>query len=100
VYLHQPWTAFEWAEDKRLGNIHDHGVDFRLAALVFMAPVVEAEDRRDDYGEVRYRALGRVGEEYFVVAYTWRGPNRRIISAWKVDENGKRRYEAVLAGRT
>jgi hypothetical protein len=92
--------GFEWDEDKRRRNLEDHGVDFRLAALVFIAPVVEAEDKRDDYGEARYRALGRVGDEYFVVAYTWRGTNRRIISAWKVDENGKRRYKAVLAGRT
>ena len=92
--------GFEWDEGKRQGNIEDHGVDFRLAALVFLPPVVEAEDKRDDYGEIRYRVLGRVGDEYFVVAYTWRGRNRRIISAWKVDENGKRRYEAVLVGRT
>jgi uncharacterized DUF497 family protein len=92
--------GFEWDEDKRQRNLRDHGVDFRLAALVFLGPVLEAEDQREDYGETRYRALGRVEDEYFVLAYTWRGPNRRVISAWKVDEDGKRRYEAVLAGRT
>ena len=88
-----------WDEDKRQHNIQDHGVDFRLAALIFKGWVLEAEDERDDYGESRYRALGRVGDEYLVVAYTWRGANRRIISAWKVDEQSKRRYEAVLGTR-
>jgi uncharacterized DUF497 family protein len=91
--------GFERDEDKRQRNIEDHGVDFRLAALIFKSPVLEAEDERDDYGESRYRALGRVGDEYFVVAYTWRGAKRRTISAWKVDEHGKKRYEAVLAER-
>jgi hypothetical protein len=91
--------GFEWDEDKRQRNIQEHGVDFRLAALIFKNPVIEAEDERDDYGEVRYRALGHVGDAYFVVAYTWRGSNRRIISAWKVNEDGQRRYQAVLAGR-
>jgi hypothetical protein len=91
--------GFEWDEDKRQRNIEDHGVDFRLAVLIFRDRVLEAEDERNDYREIRYRALGRVGDEYFVVAYTWRGANRRIISAWKVGERGKRRYQAVFAGR-
>jgi uncharacterized protein len=91
--------GFEWDEDKRQRNIEDRGVDFRFAALIFKDLVLEAEDERDDYDETRYRALGHVGHEYFVVAYTWRGANRRIISAWKVDEHGKKRYEAVLAER-
>ena len=92
--------GFEWNEDKRQRNIEDHGVDFRLAALIFKGPVLDADDERDDYGETRYRALGRVGDEYLVLACTWGGANRRIISAWKVDEHGKKRYQTVLAGRT
>jgi len=92
-------AGFEWDEDKRRRNIEDHGVDFRLAALIFNNPVVEARDERDDYGEVRYRALGHIGEEYFLVAFAWRGENRRIISAWKVGNDGKRRYQAILARR-
>ena len=92
-------TGFEWDEDKRRRNIEDHGVDFRLAALIFNSPVIEARDERDDYGEPRYWALGHVGDEYFLVAFTWRGEVRRIISAWKVGNDGKKRYQAVLARR-
>ncbi len=88
--------AFEWDEAKRLSNIEDHGVDFRLAAAIFETPVIEAIDERMEYGEQRYRAIGHFGSEYFVVAYTWRGENRRIISAWKVDDDGARRYSAIL----
>ena len=90
-------SGIEWNEKKRLINLAEHGVDFADAALMFRNPVLEAEDRRADYGERRMRALGHTGDDYFLVAYTWRGRNRRIISAWKVDENGKRRYQAILA---
>lgn len=89
----------EWDEPKRRGNLADHGVDFGDAALIFLGPVVEAEDTRADYGERRFRALGQAGGDYFMVAYTWRGDRRRIISAWRVDDDGRRRYEAALAGK-
>jgi uncharacterized DUF497 family protein len=89
---------FEWDEAKRLRNLALHGVDFEDAALIFASPILEAEDRRETYGERRFRALGEVGGEFFLVAYTWRGTARRIISAWRVDDDGRRRYAAILAG--
>jgi len=92
--------GFEWDEEKRQRNLTDHGVDFRLAARIFQGTVIEAEDRRAGYEELRYRALGHVNDEYFVVAYTWRGENRRLISAWRVGPDGRRRYEALLSRRT
>jgi uncharacterized DUF497 family protein len=66
---------FDWNEGKRLSNLKDHGVDFRDAALIFEGPVIVKEDTRKDYSEQRFRALGRVDDEYYMVAYTWRGPN-------------------------
>jgi uncharacterized DUF497 family protein len=87
---------FEWDEAKRRRNIVERGVDFRLVTRIFEGRTVEAADDRRDYGEARYRALGRVGDEFFLVVYTWRGPVRRIISAWKVSEDGQRRYQALL----
>ena len=87
---------FDWDRKKRLENIETHGVDFLRAARIFKNPVVESNDERKEYGEVRIRALGHDEEEYFVVVYTWRGAKRRLISAWKVGEDGKRRYRAIL----
>ncbi len=77
--------SLEWDESKRRRNLDAHGVDFKDAALIFEGIVLEAEDNRGDYGEPRFRALGRVGDDYLMVAYTWRGQARRIISAWRVD---------------
>ena len=90
----------EWDENKRLSNLEDHGVDFRDAALIFLHPAIEAEDTRSEYGERRFRALGHIEGDYFMVACTWRGTIRRIISAWKVDDDGKRRYTAILSGNS
>jgi uncharacterized DUF497 family protein len=69
------------------------------AALIFENAVFEAVDPREDYGEIRYRALGHSGDNYFMVAYAKRGENRGLISAWRVGENGKPRYQRVLARR-
>jgi uncharacterized DUF497 family protein len=88
---------FAWDEAKRLRNIERRGVDFKDAALIFEGPVIAKEDTREDYGERRFRALGKVDDEYYIVAYTLRESICWIISAWKVGENGKRRYEEILS---
>jgi uncharacterized DUF497 family protein len=90
------WTL-GWHESKRLKNLKDRGVDFRDAGLVFENPVILKADTRNDYREERLRALGKVEDEYYMIAYTWRGPILWIISAWKVGNLGKRRYEKILS---
>lgn len=90
---------FEWDEAKRISNLDTHGVDFKIAALIFAGLVLEAEDERHDYGETRIRALGQAGADVFMVVYTWRGCVRRIISAWRVNDEGRNRYQPILAGR-
>lgn len=89
---------FSWDESKRLENLKKHGVDFQDAALIFENAVLEEQDRRRDYREERWRALGHVDEDYFMVVYTWRDSARRIISAWRVNDDGKQRYTALLTG--
>ena len=88
---------FEWDENKRLENIRKHEIDFVDAALIFDGPTVENVDTREDYGEIRWRALGQIGNMWLLVAYTIRGDARRIISAWKVDDDGAKRYSKLLS---
>lgn len=71
----------EWDGPRRLNDLEDHGVDFKDIALIFERILLEAEDKRSDHGEPRFRALGRVGDNYFMVAFTWRGEARRISNA-------------------
>ena len=63
---------FEWDEGKAARNLAKHGVSFLTAAAVFANEIVERIDDREDYGEVRFVALGRVDTTIYRVAYTWR----------------------------
>jgi uncharacterized DUF497 family protein len=90
----------EWDEAKRRANIAKHGVDFALIAEIFEGDYVEAQDSRFIVREPRYIALGEFEGKSYIVAYTWRGEERRFISAWEVGRRGKRRYQALFARRT
>ena len=51
------------------------------------------QDRRRDYGEYRYRLLGRIDGRAYVVVYTVRGSAIRIISARKANRKEVAEYE-------
>lgn len=66
----EPELEFEWDEAKARSNLDKHGVSFLTAAAVFRNERLERIDDREDYGEVRWLALGRVEMEIYRVAYT------------------------------
>jgi uncharacterized DUF497 family protein len=86
--------AFEWNEDNRKDHLVKHGVDFRRMTALFDGPTLETVDNRFNYGETRINALGEIEGRVYAVAYTWRGPNRRIISARKANDREQRKYHA------
>lgn len=89
---------FEWDEAKRQANIAKHGIDFADVREVFGGHVVETEDMRRDYGEQRYRVVGKLGGQVVQIAFTWRDGRRRIISARRAGRNDRRAYYASIAG--
>ena len=73
---------FEWDEEKARTNLAKHRVSFLTAAEIFANEILERIDDREDYGEIRFIALGRVDTEVYRVVFTWRSENFiRIISA-------------------
>lgn len=78
--LNKP-ILFEWDENKSARNLLERGFDFEFATAIFDGPVVEEEDRRHNYGEQRFTAIGQIEGRFFLVVYTRRGERRRIISA-------------------
>jgi uncharacterized DUF497 family protein len=86
--------AFEWNEDNRKDHLVNHGVDFRRMTALFDGPTTETVDDRQDYRETRVNALGEIEGRVFVVTYTWRGPNRRIISPRKANARERKKYYA------
>ena len=93
--------AFEWDERKARANLRKHLVSFLTAAAVFENEMLERVDDREDYGEVRWIALGRVDAEVYRVVYTWRGEDViRIISAQKASRDEREIYHRAVLGRT
>lgn len=90
---------FEWDERKRTANLAKHGIDFVRAARIFQNPILERLDDRADYGEERRIALGHWEENVLIVVYTWRGENRRIISAWKAGKDEQEYYQNLVRGQ-
>lgn len=84
---------FEWDQDKADRNWAQHRVTFFTAAAIFANEILERVDDREDYGEVRWIALGRVDAEVFRVVFTWRGDRLiRIISAQKASRDEREIY--------
>jgi uncharacterized DUF497 family protein len=85
--------VFEWDEEKAALNLAKHGVSFLRAAEIFVNEMLEKIDDREDYGELRFIALGRVETEVYRVVYTWRGEGVvRLISAQKANKNERETY--------
>ena len=63
------------------------------AAGIFAHEIVERIDDRENYGELRFIALGRVETEVYRVVYTWRGEGLiRIITAQKAGRHERETY--------
>jgi uncharacterized protein len=89
---------FEWDEAKRLTNIEKHGIDFADVEQAFAGSFIETEDLRRDYGEKRFRVVGRLGNHIVQITYTRRGDRRRIVSARRAGRNERRAYHAHYSG--
>jgi uncharacterized DUF497 family protein len=80
--------------EKNQRNIVERGLSFdEVANLDWNAAYILKDDRRD-YGEDRYRVLGRIGERLFAVVFTPRGDEIRVISFRRAN-----RREEVLYDR-
>jgi uncharacterized DUF497 family protein len=87
-------VKYEWDA----ANLTKHGIDFEDAIAIFDGPVLEKVDKRIDYGEERFAAVGIAhGLELFVV-YTWRGRNRRLISARRASRDERKPYYQAVTG--
>ena len=85
-------NMFEWDEAKRRANLDKHGIDFKDAKLIFDGDIVVMEDRRCDYNEPRFVALGLLYGRVIVVIYIERGEIVRLISARKASRNEEITY--------
>ena len=70
--------TYEWDEAKSRANLAKHTVSFEEIELFDWNTAVYRASDRDS--ESRTAAIGYIGSILFLVVYTSRGDNRRIIS--------------------
>jgi uncharacterized protein len=84
---------FGWDETKRESNLAKHGLDFADVCPAFLDTTkVIVEDRRADYGEVRYNMLAKLHGRICNVTFTERGAVIWLISARKANQREQTRY--------
>ena len=82
---------YKWGEPKRASNIKKHGVDFAAAeGFDWETALVAYDGWYDD--EDRWIAIGFIGIMVYVMVYTERGNNVRIISLRKATPNEEKYY--------
>lgn len=84
---------FDWDETKNQTNILKHGIDFLDVIEMFDQPMLTFLDRRVEYGEERWVAIGALKSAFAVVVYTERlGDVIRLISARRATRKEAKRY--------
>lgn len=81
---------------KRARTLKERGLDFEDARIVFAGRVATVEDRRFDYGEMRYSTYGYLGDRLVNVVWTPRPGSRRIISMRYCHEKETKAFKARL----
>ena len=83
---------FAFDPNKDAANIAAHGLSLSEFEGFDAEPVVVVDDRFD-YGEVRYRAYGRIEGKGHCLVYAVRDGTIRPISFRRAHEKEMRRYE-------
>jgi uncharacterized DUF497 family protein len=78
---------------KNARNVALRGLSFDLVGEFDFEDAQIVVDRRREYGEVRYRAIGRLKDDIAVVVFTMRGETVRVISLRLASRKERREYE-------
>jgi uncharacterized protein len=82
----------EFDPDKNQRNIAERQLSFELAGDFEWETSLIWEDKRQDYGESRFSALGYVGMRLYHLTFTLRDDRIRVISLRKANRREVQRY--------
>lgn len=82
----------EFDPAKDVANLAKHGISLADFAGWDASPIV-VEDDRYDYGEVRYRAFGRIDGLGHCLVFAYRSGRQRLISFRRAHDEEMRSYE-------
>ncbi len=98
IHLYSNKMRFAWDRKKSDANYGERGFDFAFASLIFEGPVLMVEDKRRDYGERRFVAIGLADQIHITLVFTDRAGLkddiiRRIISARRSSRKERKLYD-------
>ncbi|MCQ8117921.1 BrnT family toxin [Methylomonas rosea] len=82
--------TFDPAKNAR--NIQERGLPFTMVENFDWQHALIMEDTRQDYGERRFRAFGKIEDRLFAVVFTPRDDALHIISFRKTNKREEKRY--------
>ena len=77
---------YEWDEQKKTANLAKHGIDFINAEKFDWSLSLIQSDSRHQYNEQRFNALAPIENRLYMMTFTRRGDNIRIISFRKANK--------------
>lgn len=83
--VYRAFDAFDFDPAKSDEVFEARGFDLAYVRQVFPGSVLEREDTREDYGELRFRVIGEVLQDILVVIYTPRGSTCCLITDWEAE---------------
>lgn len=87
---------YEWDDAKNRGNVRKHGVSFDRAEAFDWESALVVEDKRRDYGEPRFVAVGPIADRLYVMAFAVRAERVRIISLRKANKRECQYYAEAI----
>jgi uncharacterized protein len=88
-------VRYTWNPAKNVTNFAKHGVWFEAVFQFDWITAMTETDRRRDYGEPRFRSLGMIDGQVFVLIHTPRGELIRVISLRRANRKEIVRYDAA-----
>jgi uncharacterized protein len=77
----------------KIGSIEKHGISLSRAADFDFDAAIFVVDDRNDYGEVRIKAIGFLDARLYALVFTQEGENIRAISLRKASKDEESNYE-------
>ena len=92
-FLYNHCLAITFDPRKSERNLQERGFGFEMVCDFDLSSATFRIDLRKDYGEVRTRALGFIGDTLYALVFTMRNGVLRVISLRKANRKERNRYE-------
>lgn len=84
--------GFVWSDVKDEENRRKHGLPLRFGALLFLDHTRLERSAKTVHGELRFMAIGRIGDRVLTCVFALRNGDRRLVSVRPASRRERRAY--------